>query len=499
MTLADPPRPAARPLQFVLGGEVVRITDPSPTMTVLQYLREVAGRRGTKEGCAEGDCGACTVVVGEPSPDGIRYHAVNSCIRFLPTLDGRELVTVEDLAAPDGSPHPVQQAMIDQHASQCGFCTPGFVMSLFGLYLTTDAPQRQDVLEALDGNLCRCTGYRPIIDAGLAMAGYPEPAVWSRGDAQSRIRRERLAALADAAPLTTPDGLYSAPRDVETLAARLQAAPDSLLLAGGTDIGLWVTQALRDLPPLIWIGEIAALRQVQEDGQGLCIGAAVTLREAWPVLLARYPELAEQAGRFASTPIRNSATLCGNLANGSPIGDSLPALLALDAVLELRQGQETRSLPLEQFYTDYRRTALRPGEFITAVRIPARYPQDHIASYKVARRHDQDISAVSATFRLRLQGGRVTEARLAYGGMAATARRARQAEAALTGQEWNVRSLDAACAALARDFQPLGDLRASEAYRLEIARALLQRFHLATTGVAVGLPATPLALQEQAR
>ncbi len=490
--------PAPRPLQFILDGELVSIPEPTATLTVLQYLRDVAGRCGTKEGCAEGDCGACTVVLGEAAPGGaIHYSAINSCIRFLPTLDGRELVTVESLAGPDDTPHPVQQAMVDQHASQCGFCTPGFVMSLFGLYLNRSDPDRAQLLEALSGNLCRCTGYRPILDAGLAMGSYAEPARWSREDAQSAARRARLEPLVSAPALVTGDGCYFAPKNIEQLAARYAAAPDSLLLAGGTDIGLWVTQGLRELPPLIWLGEVRELRRIRADEQGLWIGAGVTITEAWPALLQHWPEFAEQADRFASRPIRNSATLCGNLANGSPIGDSLPALLALDAVLELRCGEQERALPLSRFYIDYRKNALARGEFVTGVRIPHRHADDQVASYKVARRHDQDISAVATTFRVRVMDGVVTEARLAYGGMAATAKRATVAEHQLTGRPWTLASIALAQAALPADFQPLTDMRASGEYRLRIAAALLERFWREMNGEAVRLPAAPVAAMEQ--
>jgi xanthine dehydrogenase small subunit len=493
MTGSSPP--TSRPLQFILDGELVSIPDPQATMTVLQYLREVAGRCGTKEGCAEGDCGACTVVLGEALPNGaIRYQAINSCIRFLPTIDGRELVTVESLARPGDAPHPVQQAMIDRHASQCGFCTPGFVMSLFALYLNRSDPDRAQVLESLSGNLCRCTGYRPIIDAGLAMGQYGEPARWSREDAQSTARRQRLAPLASAPPLLTRDGNYFAPKTIDELATRYAAAPDSLLLAGGTDIGLWVTQSLRELPPLIWLGDVAELRAIRDEAQGLWIGAAASVTDAWPALLRHWPELAEQAERFASTPIRNSATLCGNLANGSPIGDSLPAMLALDAVLALRCGNAQREMPLADFYLDYRRNALARGEFITGVRIPHRHADDCVASYKVARRHDQDISAVATTFRVRVVAGVVTAARLAYGGMAATARRAAAAEQALIGMPWTLASIVLAQAALAADFQPLTDMRATGEYRLRIAATLLERFWRECHGEAVRLPASPVEL-----
>ncbi|MDP8985476.1 MAG: xanthine dehydrogenase small subunit [Pseudomonadota bacterium] len=546
-------------------------------MTVLQYLRDIAGLTGTKEGCAEGDCGACTVVIGELSEPAagdsasaasvastyadtasaaiesadtksastesisrqsaraetasaesagtgsadrrrgaaprMTYRAVNSCIRFLPTLDGKELITVEGLRQPSEAPqqpaqglqrqpaqdprqpsadgfepctaHPVQQSMLDHHASQCGFCTPGFVMSLFALYLNRDTAEREDIVAALAGNLCRCTGYRPIIDAGMRQWEYPAPARWSREDAHSAPHVEALQAIArgaePAASLRYPD--YHAPRTLTELSDALEARPDALVLAGGTDVGLWVTKQLRDLPPLIYVGDVAELarierRDVAHGRRELWIGAAVTLTDAWPALLREFPELDEQAARFASPPIRNSATLCGNVANGSPIGDSIPALLALDAHVELRCGARLRRLPLDEFYLGYQKKALAAGEFVAAVAIPLPANRRLLASYKVSKRIDQDISAVCATFCVELDGRRVTHARLAYGGLAATARRARHAELALLETGWTPEGIESASAALATDFQPLSDLRASSTYRLRAAGNLLQRFYL---------------------
>jgi xanthine dehydrogenase small subunit len=467
-------------VRFVLDGRVVCIDRPAPTMTLLDYLREVAGRRGTKEGCAEGDCGACTVVLGELSSGGLTYRAVNSCIRFLPTVDGKELVTVESLQQPSGALHPVQQSMVDHHASQCGFCTPGFVMSLFALYLQRSQAGREQVLEALAGNLCRCTGYRPIIDAGMRQGDYPEPGHWSRADAHAARRLDILERLADGrsagASLKYPG--YHAPRTLEELSAALVAHPDAVVLAGGTDVGLWVTKQLRELPLLIFLGDVPELAVIEDRPEELWIGAAVTLTDAWPALLRRFPELGEQAARFASPPIRNSATLCGNLANGSPIGDSIPALIALDARIELRKGAAVRRLKLEDFYLGYQQKALDKGEFMTGVAIPAAAPGRRLASFKVSKRIDQDISGVCATFCVLLDGGRVQSARLAYGGMAATASRAHHAERALIEHGWSPAGIEAAGAALANDFKPLSDLRASAAYRLEAAGNLLRRFFL---------------------
>ncbi|MDB6084593.1 MAG: xdhA [Gammaproteobacteria bacterium] len=480
-----------RTLRFVLDGAVVCIDEPPPTQTVLEYLRDMAGRRGTKEGCAEGDCGACTVVLGELTADGrgITYRAVNSCIRFLPTLDGKELVTVESLQQSSGAAHPVQQSLVDNHASQCGFCTPGFVMSLFALYLNRDEAAREHVLDALAGNLCRCTGYRPIIEAGMRQYGYAAPARWSREEARSASHVEALRSIArdpDAASSLRYPGLH-APRTLDELADALASRPDSVLLAGGTDIGLWVTKQLRELPPLVYLGDVAELARIEERPQELWIGAAVTFTDAWPALLARYPACAEQAARFASPPIRNSATLCGNLANGSPIGDSIPVLIALGAELELRCGATVRRLPLEDFYRAYQKKDLAAGEFVVGVAIPPPTDGQLLASYKVSKRFDQDISAVCATFCVTLEDSQVTAARLAYGGLDGIARRARHAERALIDGGWSLAGVEACVAALETDFEPLSDLRASREYRLRAAGNLLRRFHLQHQGGAEAL------------
>ena len=464
-------------IRFVLDGRVVSVSGLPPTTTLLEYLREHAGRTGTKEGCAEGDCGACTVVLGERG-DGerMRYRAINSCIRFLPTIDGKELVTVESLAADGEVLHPVQQAMVDMHASQCGFCTPGFVMSLFALYLREQPPQRPDVLEALSGNLCRCTGYRPIIDAGCAMRTYPEPARWSREAAQAPAHAELLQGIQRERSLSLPG--FLAPRSIDELATAFEAAPESLLLAGGTDVGLWVTKHLRELPPIIYIGEVAELQVVESGVSHLRIGAAVSLTDAWREIVARIPALAEVAERFGSPPVRNSGTLCGNIANGSPIGDAMPALIALGAYIELRCGSATRELGLEDFYLGYQQKALDAGEFVVAVHVPIPDAGIHVASYKWSKRIDQDISAVCAAFALHCEGDRIVALRIAYGGLAEIPARAHHAEAALVGKTWDEASTAAAIAALAQDFTPISDMRASADYRLRAAGNLLRRFLL---------------------
>ncbi|MFZ3321884.1 MAG: xanthine dehydrogenase small subunit [Usitatibacter sp.] len=474
---APSPRAAANPraIRFVLDDEIVEVADPPPTRTLLQYLREDLGRCGTKEGCAEGDCGACTTVLGELRNGAIEYSAINSCIRFLPTVDGMEVVTVESLG--DGARlHPVQQALVDHHASQCGFCTPGFVMSLFALYLERERPAKDDVIDALSGNLCRCTGYRPIVDAATHADDYPVPAKWSREDAQSPTRRERLQSIRRSHPLACPG--FHAPQTLDELASAFAQSPGSLVLAGGTDVALWVTKLMRELPPIIYIGRVEGLGGIIEGDGMIEIGAAVSLAEAYRAIVASYPMLGEIANRFGSVPIRNSGTLCGNLANGSPIGDSMPILIALGAELRLRRGDETRSLPLERFYLGYQKNALGPGEFVQSVRVPLPCPGRMVASYKVSKRFDQDISAVCGAYAIDVKDGNVVSARIAYGGMAAIPQRAARAEVALAGRPWSATTIIAACEAIGADYQPMTDMRASAAYRARVAGSLLQRFYL---------------------
>lgn len=471
-------------IRFMLDNEVVEARNVAPTTTLLQYLRDTLGRCGTKEGCAEGDCGACTVVLGELDGDRISYHAVNSCIRLLPTVDGKEVVTVESLSRHEEALHPVQQAMVDHHGSQCGFCTPGFVMSLLDVYLNQPDASRPQVVDALAGNLCRCTGYRPIIDAGCSMNDYPPSRHWNRAEAQSEARKQRLAGLQREQGLDLDDA-FQAPRSLAALARSYLQTPDALLLAGGTDIGLWVTKQLRILPAIIYLGEIAELKQIKQTVSMLEIGAGVSLTDAYEALVAHYPMLEELYLRFASPPIRNAGTLCGNLANGSPIGDSMPILIALGAVLQLRCGETIRELALEVFYLGYQKKALQSGEFIQAVVIPLPTTGRVVASYKISKRNDQDISAVCGGYVFEIEHGMIKSARIAYGGMAAIPKRAAHAEAAMVGQPWSLAAIEAALPALAKDYTPLSDMRASADYRLTVAQNLLKRCYLEYGATAV--------------
>ena len=463
-------------IRFILDGAVTEVDEVEPTRTVLQYLREDLRRVGSKEGCAEGDCGACTVVVAELDGEGLRYRAINACIQFLPTLDGKALFTVESLKAADGTLHPVQQSLVDYHGSQCGFCTPGFVMSMFALYLENRSPGRAEIDDALSGNLCRCTGYRPIVDACLHMHEYPAP-----DDNEKRLIAQ-LRGLDRKQGLSLVHGLsnYHAPLTLDELANLYQQHPDARILAGGTDVGLWVTKQLQELPTIIYLGNVAELRQVRAATDAIEIGAAVTLTDAFAALQPHYPEFDEMFRRFASVPVRNAGTLVGNIANGSPIGDSMPALIAIDARVRLRCGQDSRELALEELYLDYMQNALRPGEFVEAVVIPSPRADVQLRCYKLSKRFDQDISAVCAVFALRLDGDEVADVRIALGGMAAIPKRARQTEDYLRGEPWNESTLVTAGQKLAADFTPLSDMRASADYRGRVTANLLHRFYLET-------------------
>jgi xanthine dehydrogenase small subunit len=477
-------------LHFLLDGRDIRLDRVSPTTTLLNWLREDEGRTGTKEGCAEGDCGACTVVVAEARDGELVWRSVNACIQFLPTLHGKALFTVESLRASEGGLHPAQTAMVSCHGSQCGFCTPGFVMSLFGLYQTEAAPDGDAVADALSGNLCRCTGYRPIIDAAQAMYRLPAPGgelpapQWQNAsDPAAQALLDRLVRMnADdvTLDLVHADGRFTAPHTLDEFATCVATHPDATILAGSTDIGLWVTKQFRRLPHLIYLGRVRELDRLSETDGWLDINAAVRLEDAFEAILPHYPELTELWRRFASRPIRNAGTLCGNIANGSPIGDSMPALIAIGTEVVLRHGDRTRVLPLEALYLGYQKKDLAPGEFVQCVRIPlARGPLDEhlIRAWKISRRHDQDISAVFAGFSLTHHHGVVSGARLAFGGMAATPKRASHAEATLIGRPFDDAALSDARAALALDFQPLSDMRASAEYRMTVAQNLLTRLH----------------------
>ncbi|MFP4360219.1 MAG: xanthine dehydrogenase small subunit [Alphaproteobacteria bacterium] len=477
-------------VRFVLNGEGCVVDDPPPSTMLLAWLREEAGLTGTKEGCAEGDCGACTVALGEPDPAGagLRWRAVNACILFLGAVDGKAVLTVEGLAAPDGTLHPVQRALVDHHGSQCGFCTPGFVMTLFTHWWREGATDRATLNEVLAGNLCRCTGYRPILDAARTMGALP-------GGDHLRAREpailEQLRAWAAAGERSPAPG-FMAPRSLATLAAHLEAHPDALVVAGATDAALQITKDLARYPHVVSLAEVAELRAIEIADTHVEIGAAVTYTDLLPVAERCWPAFAAMLKRLGSELIRNTATLGGNLGSASPIGDCLPVLLALDATLVLRKGARTREVAAEDFFLGYKTTVLEPGELVERVRLPRLDDATKLHVEKISKRFDQDISAVLAAVCVRIEQGRIAAPRVAMGGMAAIPKRAPAAEAALAGAPLGDDAFAAAAAALALDYRPLTDLRATAAYRLEAAGACLIKAGFAFQGRPIRLPETPV-------
>jgi xanthine dehydrogenase small subunit len=465
-------------IAFLLNGETVR-AEVSATHTLLDWLRDSRGLTGTKEGCNEGDCGACTVMVTDQ--DGAR--ALNACILFMPQLQGKAVRTVEGIAGPDGALHPVQAAMVNHHGSQCGFCTPGFVVSMAVAHLNG----RADHDDQLAGNLCRCTGYAPIVRAAQAASSAPVPG-WMTADSARLGSIGRPAAASDSGSDAVQDVNSEAiylPQSGDALAAWYLANPGATLVAGATDVGLWVTKGLRDLPRIAFLGGCRDLRQIEISQDTIRIGAAATMTEVGAAMSGPHPSFAELIRRYGSVQIRNAATLGGNIANGSPVGDSPPALIALGATLHLRKGNARRDMPIAGFFLDYGRQDREPGEFVEAVSLPARAPA--LRCYKLSKRFDQDISAVCGCFNVTVEEGVVKAARIAFGGMAGIPKRAAAVEAALCGKPWNIATVRAAVTGFDSDFTPLSDMRASADYRLEAAKGMLLRYFADLAGHPVNL------------
>ena len=478
-------QPSTQTIRFLRRGQPVTLRNVPPQRTLLEVLREDLACTGTKEGCGEGDCGACTVVLGERDAAGqLQLRAINSCIRLAHSVDGLALWTVEDLVADpligvaQGQLHPVQQALVQAHASQCGFCTPGFVMSLFALYERSEPGERltrEQAQQALSGNLCRCTGYRPILEAATEMGTLPA------------VRLDRAAvceALQQIAPQPAEGGAYLQPLGLDQLLRLRERHPQAQVVAGCTDVGLWVTKGHQEFAQVLDLSRVAELRRVRTLGAVMRIGAAVTLQDAYGALCQRWPQLEPFAARFAGLPVRNSGTLGGNVANGSPIGDSMPLLIALGARVVLASVRGERQMPVEDFYSGYRKNKLAADELLAYVDVPLppATPGHWLRAYKISKRYDDDISALCLAVSLRLQDDRVAEVSIGVGGVAAAPVRARKTEAALRGQPWNRQTLEQAISTLRAEFEPISDMRASAAYRRQVLGNLLERLWLQTQG-----------------
>ena len=461
-------------VRFLRNGVATELREVGANETLLDYLRLREHARGTKEGCSEGDCGACTVAIGSLKNGKLVYEPVNACIQLLGQIDGKDIVTVDDLGTVDAL-HPIQQSMVEEHASQCGYCTPGIVMSLFVLYHSGERADRDNVNNWLSGNLCRCTGYRPIADAAAKVIdGKPDDALAARLVQTAEL----LAQMDDKVDLFVGTGerFFSAPASMASLLEMSAENPDAVILSGATDVGLWITKQLRDLPKIIYTGRVSGFRDIEDGDQRVRINAGATYQDAHHVLRSIDPDLGEVVRRIGSKPVRASGTVGGNIANGSPIGDMPPALIVLGTKLELRHGQSTREIDLEDFFIDYGKQDRARGELVTALTIPRMTANQHFRAFKISKRFDQDISCVLAAFCFTLHDDIITNVRIAYGGMAATPKRASGAEKALIGMHLGDQDrIEIAIAELSGDFTPMSDMRASAKYRDRVAGNLLRK------------------------
>jgi xanthine dehydrogenase small subunit len=466
-------------IHFSRNGEPVSVALTDPTETLLDYLRLRENATGTKEGCCEGDCGACTVVVGELVDGEVHYKPINSCITLLGMVNGKDVISVDELADADGTLHPVQQAMIDKHGSQCGFCTPGFVMSLFSLYQDESGPcDRSAINTQLAGNLCRCTGYRPIVEAGISATENRDIEDINRRKAKSlNALTELNSEESDSVFVGTKDRFFAQPQSLDELADLYQQHPDATIVAGATDVGLWVTKHLADLPKVIHVGAVKGFRDISESNDGITIGGGATYEDAIASLAAIDPDIGDLIERIGSKQVRSAGTIGGNIANGSPIGDTPPLLIALDSKLILRKGGESRTIPLENFFIKYGQQDRQASEFVHSVFIPKLGENEYLRTYKLSKRFDQDISAVMMAVKMSIdQAGNIEAIRIAYGGMAETPKRASKTERSIVGKSITDETLLTLWeASFESDFAPISDMRASAEYRMMSAKGLLKK------------------------
>ena len=461
-------------IKFILNDKIQEIHNPDPNETILNYIRLRLKKTGTKEGCAEGGCGACTIVVGELKKNNIIYKAINSCIAFTPSLEGKQLLVIEDLMLKNGSLHPVQSAMVNYHGSQCGFCTPGFVMSLFSMYKNNKSYDEKTIEESISGNLCRCTGYRPIIDAAKSLNN-------SKSDQFKKDKRKTIALLKKIRPksiaINNQNKKYFAPRTISELKKIIKKYPNLDFFSGGTDMSLIVTKQKKDLNNIIYLNSIDELNYIKENYKYIEVGATTSLRQFELFIKKYYSDFNIILKRYGSVQIRNVATMAGNIVTASPIGDSLPLLLSLDASIVVESFNKKTILPLKNFFIGYRKTKLKKGQFISSIRIPI-FKKNIFKAYKISKRIDDDISSVCASFNLAIVNKKIKSIKIAYGGMAAIPKRAIYCEKVLLNSNFSENIILKAQESLEKDFQPINDMRASKDYRMEIAKNLLMKCFL---------------------
>ncbi|MDP6440835.1 MAG: xanthine dehydrogenase small subunit [Pelagibacteraceae bacterium] len=462
-------------IRFIHKNKVLSIHNPDPNETILNFVRAKLGKTGTKEGCAEGGCGACTIVLGELKKSKIIYKAINACIAFVPTLAGKQLILVEDLVSGDGSLHPIQKAMIDYHGSQCGFCTPGFVMSLFAMYKNYSFYKDDIIRDSISGNLCRCTGYRPIIDAAKSLNKISKFDFFKRNQqlSISLLKKIKLKSIV----ISNKNRKYFAPKNVNELKKILKQYPNSKLLSGGTDVSLVVTKERKDLDSLIYMNSIDELNYIKKNKNYIEVGATTPLIDFELFIKKYFPDFAQILKRYGSTQIRNICTIAGNIATASPIGDTLPLLLSLDSQIIIKDKDKTKILPLNGFFINYRKTKLKKGQFIHSIRIPLLL-KSIFKAYKISKRIDDDISSVCASFNVELKNNKVKKIRVAYGGMANIPKRAIYCEKILLNSSLSDNIINKAKKSLEKDFKPITDVRASQKYRMEVAKNLLEKCFL---------------------
>mgnify|MGYP001177424767 CR=1 FL=1 len=462
-------------IKFILRDKIYEIHKPDPNETILNYIRLKLKKTGTKEGCAEGGCGACTVVLGELKDNNIVYKAINSCIAFVPSLEGKQLLIVEDLISKNGSLHPVQKAMKDYHGSQCGFCTPGFVMSLFEMYKNYSSYNNKVIQESISGNLCRCTGYRPIIDAAKSLNNN------NKSDQFKKNKKATITLLKkikqQSISINNYNKKYFAPRTISELKKIIKKFPSATLLSGGTDLSLIVTKEKKDIENIIYLNSINELNYIRENSTYIEVGATTSLREFESFIKKHYSDFNTILKRYGSVQIRNVATIAGNIATASPIGDTLPLLLSLDASVVLQNLSKTTVLPLNFFFISYRKTKLKKGQFISSIRIPI-FKKNIFKAYKISKRIDDDISSVCASFNLEIVNKKIKNIKIAYGGMAPIPKRAINCEKILLNSNLSEEIIIKAKKTLEKDFKPIGDMRASKNYRMEVAKNLLMKCFL---------------------